>query len=91
VAVALTIGRERYGYSDRPHVRRRLLYVGLALVGLAIPLVVPLGAGAAVASSVGMIAMIYAFLPSSYPVLGVFVSLALSAGSLALAAWLFHD
>ena len=87
----MTVGRERYGYSERPHVRRGLLYLGLALVALAIPLVLPLGAGAVVVSSVGMLAMIYSFLPSSYPVLGAFLSLAIAAGSFALAVWAFHD
>lgn len=85
----MTIGRELYGYSERPHVRRGLLYVGLALVALAIPLLFPLGAGAAVVSSVGMLTMIYAFLPSSYPLLGAFLSLVISAGSFGIAVWLY--
>ena len=87
----MTIGGERYSYSERPHVRRGLLYLGLALSALAIPLLLPLGAAAAAVSSIGMLAMIYAFLPSSYPMLGVILSLAISAGSFGLAVWAIAD
>ena len=83
----MTIGRERYGNFERPHVRRGLLYLGLALIALAIPLLLPLGAGAAVVSSVGMVTMIYAFLPSSYPLLGAFLSFVIAAGLFGLAVW----
>ena len=87
----MTIGRERYGNLERPHVRRGLLYLGLALVALAIPLLLPLGAGAAVVSSIGMLALIYAFLPSSYPLLGAFLSLAIAAGSFGLGVWALYE
>lgn len=87
----MTIGRERYGYSEPPHVRRGLLYIGLTLIALSLPLIVPLGSLATVVSAAGMLAMIYAFLPSSYPLLGVFGSLAVSCVPFAIAYWLLND
>jgi len=87
----MTIGRERYGYSDPPNVRRGLLYLGLTLVALSGPLILPLGSLAAVVNLGGMLALIYAFLPSSFPVLGVIASLALAGVPFAVALWVLND
>lgn len=87
----MTIGRERYGHFEPPHVRRGLLILGLIIIAAAVPLVVPLQAAAAVVSGVGGVALIYAFLPSSYPLLGVFGAAALTSVTFAIAYWLLND
>ncbi|HJR19043.1 MAG TPA: hypothetical protein VJ922_04930 [Actinomycetota bacterium] len=87
----MTIGRERYGYSDPPHVRRSLLYLGLTLVALSGLLTLPLGSLAVVVNLGAMLTLIYAFLPSSYPLLGVIASLALAGVPFTVALWVLND
>ncbi|MFY9587658.1 MAG: hypothetical protein WAT66_09405 [Actinomycetota bacterium] len=87
----MTIGRERYGNMEPPHVRRGLLAVGLTLVVAAIPLILLLGSLAVIVSTVGGLFLIYAFLPSSYPMLGVVGTVALTSVTFGIGRWLLED
>ena len=87
----MTIGRERYGNMEPPHVRRGLAYTGLTLIALSLPLIFPLGALATVVDAAGMLALIYAFLPSGYPLLGVMGSLAVACVPFGIAYLLLND
>ena len=65
--------------------------MGLVLIAQSGPLIVPLGSLAVVVNAVGMLAMIYALLPSSYPLLGAIGSLAVASVPFAVAFWILND